>query len=291
MKIVKAHNLACPIDGKRLNPHEKALTCENGHAFDIARQGYVNLLPVQHKRSKQPGDSKAMVVARTELLNSGIYDPIAKKLAEIVHAQITDTQSSKIKEICLLDAGCGEGYYFDYVVKYLEGENCDNDFSFIGLDISKAAIAEATKRNKQVTWIVGTNRQPPVEPASVDMVLCIFGFQSFEGFRKILKPGSKLILVEPGPDHLIELRKIIYREVKASGLQDLAHAEDLGFSIVDSQQLQFKTEAINNDHINSLLIMTPHFYRAFSEGREAASILPKLELTVDVKIRILEQYK
>ena len=84
MNIIKAHNLACPIDGLQLEPHEKQLVCENGHVFDIARQGYVNLLPVQHKRTKHPGDSKAMVLARTQFLNSGIYKHIAKKLTELV---------------------------------------------------------------------------------------------------------------------------------------------------------------------------------------------------------------
>ena len=69
MNIIKAHNLACPIDGNKLEQNDGQLVCENGHTFDIARQGYVNLLPVQHKRSKQPGDSKAMVLARTAFLN------------------------------------------------------------------------------------------------------------------------------------------------------------------------------------------------------------------------------
>ena len=84
MNIIKAHNLACPIDGGRLEFQEKQLVCENGHVFDVARQGYVNLLPVQHKRSKHPGDSKEMVLARTRFLNLGNYYPVAIKLAEIV---------------------------------------------------------------------------------------------------------------------------------------------------------------------------------------------------------------
>jgi len=71
MNIIKAHNLACPIDGKRLESREKQLVCENGHVFDVARQGYVNLLPVQHKRTKDPGDSKEMVLARAQFLNTG----------------------------------------------------------------------------------------------------------------------------------------------------------------------------------------------------------------------------
>ena len=284
MNIIKAHNLACPIDGKQLESHEKQLTCENGHAFDIARQGYVNLLPVQHKRSKQPGDSKEMVLARTQFLNSGLYEPIANKLADIVFAQIKDE-----KETCLMDAGCGEGYYFDFVFNALKDKEGSSDLSFIGLDISKPAIVESAKRNKQITWIVGTNRQPPVELASVDIILCVFGFQSFEGFNKILKPGGKIILIEPGPDHLKELREIIYSKVKKTEPPDLSSAQEMGFSIVDVQPLQFKTGIINNEKINNLLLMTPHLYRATKAGKEAAGDLRELDLTVDIVFRVLEK--
>jgi 23S rRNA (guanine745-N1)-methyltransferase len=284
MNMVTAHNLACPIDGERFEVRGKQLVCKNGHVFDIARQGYVNLLPVQHKRSKQPGDSKEMVSARAQFLNSGVYEPIARKLAEITFAQIAGS-----KETCILDAGCGEGYYFDAIFNDLKSRNACADLSFIGLDISKDAIAESAKRNRQITWIVGTNRQPPVESTSVDIVLCVFGFQSFEGFRKILKPGGKVILVEPGPDHLRELREIIYTEVKKSDPQDLSCVEAMGFSMLDRQTLQFKTGAINNEQINNLLVMTPHFYRATKEGREAAGKLEKLALTVDIIFRIFEK--
>ncbi len=283
MNIIKTHNLVCPIDSKPLELNEKQLECENGHVFDIARQGYVNLLPVQYKRSKQPGDSKAMVSARTRFLNSGVYEPVVDKLAEILLAQITDE-----KEICLMDAGCGEGYYFNALFNYLEGEKGSGSLSFIGLDISKAAIAEAAKRNKQITWVVGTNRQPPVACASVDVILCVFGFPSFAGFSNALKSGGRVILIEPGPDHLKELREVIYTEVKASDQQDLANAEAAGFSVLDRKQLQFKTGIIDNEQINNLLVMTPHFYRATKEGREAAGNLEKLDLTVDVVISVLD---
>jgi len=284
MNIVKADNLACPLGGERLELHEKQLVCVNGHTFDIARQGYVNLLPVQHKRTKHPGDSKEMVSARSQFLNSGVYASVANKLAEIIFTRLVDS-----KKICLMDAGCGEGYYFDYVFNYLKDKNGCADLSFIGLDISKAAITEAAKRNKQISWIVGTNRQPPIDAASVDIVLCVFGFQSFEGFNKILKPGGKIILVEPGVDHLKELREIIYPEVKKSQPQDLSYLEGSGFSMLDRQPLQFKTGAINNEQINNLLLMTPHFYRATKEGREAAVNLKELDLTVDVVFRVLEK--
>ena len=284
MNIIKAHNLACPIDGARLESHEKQLICNNGHVFDIARQGYVNLLPVQHKRTKHPGDSKAMVLARTHFLNSGIYEAIANKLNELVHSQIADA-----KEICFLDAGCGEGYYFDALLNYLSGKKGTHNLSFVGLDISKDAIVQASKRNKQISWVVGTNRKPPVAEKSIDIILCLFGFLSAPGFKKVLKPGGKIIVVDPGPEHLKELREIIYPEIKKSDQAGLLQTEKTGFSLINSEALQFKVNITNNEQINNLLIMTPHFYRASKHGREVACNLPQLDLTVDVLFSVLEK--
>ena len=284
MNIVKAHNLACPIDGKRLELNEKQLVCRHGHTFDIARQGYVNLLPVQHKRSKQPGDSKEMILARTQFLNSGCYEPIAKKLAEIILEQTSDNN-----ELCLMDAGCGEGYYFNYVFNVLKDKPSCNEFSLVGIDISKAAIVQSAKRNKLITWVVGTNRQPPVADASVDIILCLFGFQSLNVFYKKLKPDGKVILVDPGAEHLKELRKIIYAEVKKSEPQDLSDIEESEFLLIDRQSLNYKMGGIKREQLSNLLIMTPHFYRATKAGKEAAAKVNQLDLTVDVVFRVLEK--
>ena len=85
---MKANNLACPIDAEPLNLKDRQLRCINGHCFDLARQGYVNLLPVQHKRSKHPGDSKEMVAARQRFLNTGTYEPVADALSALLSAAI-----------------------------------------------------------------------------------------------------------------------------------------------------------------------------------------------------------
>lgn len=284
MPIEKAHNLVCPIEGKRLVMRQTQLVCEDGHAFDIARQGYVNLLPVQHKRSKQPGDSKEMVLARSRFLNSGYYESVACRLAEMVSVQMPDAG-----RVCLLDAGCGEGYYLDYLFNTLQARPPGSEGDFIGLDISKEAIAQAAKRNRQITWLVGTNRQPPVAESSLDIILCVFGFQSFEGFAKKLKPGGKLVLVDPGADHLQELRETIYTEVKKTRPQENSHLAEYGFSLRNKQVLHFRTGEINRADIQNLLMMTPHFYRATKAGRAAAESLQKLDLTVEVVFRVLEK--
>jgi len=270
------------MDGLRLVCQQKQLICENGHSYDLARQGYVNLLAVQHKRSKDPGDSKEMVRARVDYLNSGFYARIAAKLAEITYPPIQD-----YADVCIMDAGCGDGYYTDILFNTIQLKK--HNVSFIGLDISKHAIHEAAKRNKQINWVVGTNRQPPLVNNCVDVIVCVFGFHSFAGFQQILKPAARIILVEPGPNHLQELRELIYADVKKTAPADLSDLEEMDLFMTDVQALQFKTDKLDSQQINNLLLMTPHFFRANKQGRDAVSALEEIELSVDVVFRTLEK--
>ena len=281
---MKANNLACPIDAEQLLLEGKQLRCVNGHSFDLARQGYVNLLPVQHKRSKHPGDSKEMVMARQRFLDTGVYAPVADLLSDLLHTAI-----ATIDQPCCLDAGCGEGYYLAHALNELRAKKAGDGLSLIGLDISKEAIIGAAKRNKDIGWVVGTNRQPPVLPASIDIILCVFGFHSFQGFNKILPLGGKLILVEPGPDHLQELRRVTYAQLKKTELSKLDDAFAMGFKQVGEQVLRFSTPPLANETLKDLLLMTPHFFRATQQGREAAAKLDNVSLTVDVVFRSLEK--
>ena len=281
---MKAKNLACPIDGERLALEEKQLRCVNGHSFDLARQGYVNLLPVQHKRSKHPGDSKEMVVARQRFLDTGVYAPVADLLSATLHTTI-----ASIDQPSCLDAGCGEGYYLAHALNYIRTKKAGDALNLIGLDISKEAVIAAAKRNKEISWVVGTNRQPPLLPASVDIILCVFGFHSFQGFNKVLPLGGKLVLVEPGPDHLRELRQVTYAQLNKTELSKLDDAFAMGFKQVDEQELRFTTPALSNETLKDLLLMTPHFFRATQQGREAAAKLDNVSLTVDMVFRSLEK--
>ncbi len=288
-----ADNLACPIDGLHLSRNDRQLICERGHSYDIARQGYVNLLPVQHKRSKNPGDSKAMVLARTQFLNAGYYQPVADHLCEQIHNLLVTETTPDNTSVNILDAGCGEGYYMDYLFRFLTAKRIKKNISYIGLDISKDAVIQASKRNKEINWIVGTNRSAPVTDSSIDIIICMFGFVSYQNFSRILKPEGKLVLVDPAPLHLKELRKIIYkndRQKESKAINAGTPAPAL-FSLVSQKNLLFKETLVDNQMIQNLLLMTPHFFRADSESREQACKLAQLEITVDVCFKILNSCK
>lgn len=262
--------LRCPIDGSALTPKDKHWRCEVGHSFDVAREGYVNLLPVQNKRSKDPGDSKEMVAARRRFLMAGHYAPIAHALAQAVAAHTNGPLSC-------LDAGCGEGYY----LRQLQRESLT--LSVLGLDISKWAVQAAAKQDKSSTWVVGSNANLPVVSATLDCVLSLFGFPVYTEFARVLKPGGLLIQVDTGEQHLRELREIIYPSLKPA-----REGEPLvpdGFSLLVENSLRFTVELESGDAIADLLAMTPHLYRASHEGRQRAAALEHISLSVDVLIK------
>lgn len=287
--------LACPLDGRALHYFDDNgsvnVRCANGHSFDVARQGYINLLNVQDKRSKDPGDTKAMIIARGKILDSGLYSSLADTLALIVTEKLDllrenfhENSAADKTTFTLLDAGCGEGYYLD---RCLAIESKDYGIAAIGMDISKWAIMAAARRNKNITWLVASNKNPPILHNSIDIILCGFGFPDFPAFRKILKPGGCVVMLDPAENHLIELRKIIYPEIKPYRANDFSKARDIGYSLERQQRLTYIASNINQQQINNILTMSPHLYKATTEGKEAAFALEGLDITIDVNFTIL----
>jgi 23S rRNA (guanine745-N1)-methyltransferase len=275
MSITPFQALACPLDGARLQRKDSAWCCPVGHSFDIASQGYIHLLPVQKKRSLDPGDSKEMVAARQRFLNAGHYQAIA---AAASRATLTDLLSGA--SFSCLDAGCGEGYYMRQLAATAIGEG--KSLVLLGLDISKWAVLSAAKQDKRPNWVVGSNANLPVLPGTLDRVLCMFGFPVYGEFARVLKEDGQLIQVDAGPNHLRELREIIYPSLKPERSADTPLAD--GFCHLSSESLSYPLHLDVKEQIADLLAMTPHLYRASAEGRAKAAELTSLSLTIDVRL-------
>ncbi|MEL0637212.1 methyltransferase domain-containing protein [Marinomonas sp. TI.3.20] len=269
-------HLSCPIDRLPLSLQERSLVCAHGHSFDIAKSGYINLLPVQNKRSKDPGDSKDMVSYRQFFLNLGHYFPVVKNIIDQWPDDFTGSAACRI-----LDAGCGEGYYLHHLADEFKKQELKTHR--LGLDISKWAVAAASKRDKETTWIVGSNASLPMPDACLDVVLCLFGFPVFSEFHRTLSERGYLLLVESGEDHLIELRQILYpsihpfKETHSSGVD--------GFKLVKESSLHYPFTLNSQDEIQHLLCMTPHIHKASYEGKEAVKKLSTLNLTANINFR------
>ena len=275
MTISPFEALACPLDGSALQISGRSWRCANGHSFDIARQGYIHLLPVQNKRSKDPGDNKEMVAARQRFLSSGFYQPLADAMSRAVfHEEFNESS------INCLDAGCGEGYY----MRQLAHSTPEIiDLALMGLDISKWAVLSAAKQDKRLSWVVGSNANLPVLSETLDRILCLFGFPVYPEFARVLKSGGEIVQMDAGVDHLRELREIIYPELRAPRPDQKAMPE--GFTNLDTSVIRYTLALPDKGSIADLLAMTPHLYRANADGLARAAELESLTVTVDVILR------
>ncbi len=220
-----------------------------------------------------------MVVARQAFLTEGYYQPVADAVAEAV---LSDTEPSA--ELNCLDAGCGEGYYLRQLAAHAQSVQALN---LIGLDISKWAVQSAARQDKQMSWVVGNNANLPVLPATIDRMLCLFGFPVYAEFLRVLKPGGRLLMADAGADHLRELREIIYPVLKPSRPPKKEIPE--GFLQVATRQVRFSVLIPDAQQISNLLMMTPHLYRASADGLGKVEELTELRVTVDVRLTVLEK--
>jgi 23S rRNA (guanine745-N1)-methyltransferase len=274
MKITPFQSLACPLDGKPLRADGATWRCAAGHCFDVASQGYTHLLPVQKKRSLDPGDSKEMVAARRRFLNAGYYQPIAAAVSRVALAAFPPGAT-----LSCLDAGCGEGYYLRQLAA---AESQVKTLAVLGLDISKWAVLSAAKQDKRPNWVVGSNANLPALSGTLDILLCMFGFPVYPEFARVLKPGGLLLQVDSGPDHLRELREIIYPSLKPE--RTTGNQVPAGFVEQTGETVRVPLSLSGKEQIADLLAMTPHLYRASAEGRAKAAALTELMVTVDVRL-------
>ena len=242
--------LLCPICGQELNRQNQALLCPQHHSFDVARQGYVNLLPVQQKRSLQPGDTREQVLSRRTFLDGGFYAPIADALCALA-ARHNCTGP-------LLDVGCGEGYYSTRLAAAL---GCE----LIGLDISKEAVRCAAARYKGPAWLCASAAHLPVPDHSIGLVTSLFALTIPEEFSRVLRPDGAYIQVLAAEDHLLQLKSVIYPELTHKPKQTVPALP--GFALVESVPVRF-TFTVEGEQVQNLLSMTPHVYRISKEGAD-----------------------
>ena len=193
-------HIICPLCGQPLEQNGGSLVCPDRHTYDIARQGYVNLLPVQQKHSLSPGDTPEMLAARRRFLDLGYYSPICGDVIRALEA-IPGGVSA------VIDVGCGEGYYTEQFLRLFQ------DARIIGADISKAAVRMAASRTKEISWITATASHLPVADGAADAVTAMFSLFCEEEFARVLRPGGRVIEVTAGTEHLIELKRIIYDDL------------------------------------------------------------------------------
>ena len=295
----------CPLCQSPLQLGAKSWTCDasqqasligdnktpaklSHHSFDVARQGYVNLLPVQQKKSKAPGDSPDSIAARQRFLAAGHYASlqslIGEQLARLaIEQSVEDPVESKTGQ-CWADIGSGEGYYTLAMREALVKQGID---SLIAVDISKPAVVTLAKASKAagVLWqqatvqaatripcpiypLVASAAHLPLAPGSLTGISTIFSPILPEVFAQMLQAQGWLVIAKPDVDHLASVREALFDSVREHDSDKFLTQLEPYFTqqavLSCTQELQ-----LNQTDLADLLTMTPYAYRAQPTKRDA----------------------
>lgn len=267
--------LRCPVCGGPLLQISRTLRCPKAHSYDLAKEGYANLLAIQRKHAANPGDSADMVRARREFLSAGYYAPFLEGLAELC----CELAGQSAAPLNLVDAGCGEGSYDAAVYAALAQRGAAP--RIIGFDLAKPAVRLAAKKLKQAAFCVGGSFAAPVRDGWADLVLNIFSPFAGAEFARMLRPGGRLIYAVPTARHLFGLKEVLYDAPYENAEQDVEYP---GF-VYRSARVVRGSITVQPEHLHALFAMTPYYWKTPAEG--AARLERCGPLTTEIGFRFL----
>lgn len=252
-------NLLCPICREPLAFQNGTAVCPHRHNFDIARQGYINLL---RKQSTAHGDNKEMVRARTAFLETGSYAFLRQALKEEIESE---------HPLSLVDLGCGEGYYtsaFEVPDK-------------IGFDMSKEALKHASAHDASTQYVVASIFHLPLPDACADAVLTCFAPAAVSEIERILKPGGRFLFVTPGPDHLLEMKQLLYEKPYLNEEKELI--SDL---VLEKKRILTARLHLPHGDLMNLFEMTPYAHRTPAAAIQRLAQQEQMSLTASFVLRV-----
>lgn len=283
----------CPICQSPLQPALDTWRCDGSlhvkqtsHPFDVARQGYINLLPVQQKKSKSPGDSQQSIAARQRFLAAGYYQPLQALITQQMMpllAQAKTTADLNETTINWLDIGCGEGYYTQAMAQKMGID------TLIAADISKAALVELAKVSKaaHLLWyqqgikatkpsnkvaaiypLVTSAAHLPLRVHSMTGISSIFSPILPEAFADVLQDDGYLLIAKPDVGHLASIRAALFDSVREHDSDKFLPTLAPYFTLIATHHISTPLR-LSAKALADLLTMTPYAYRARAENRQA----------------------
>jgi len=257
--------LICPKCRCNLKREGSSFLCENKHCYDVAKEGYANLLLCDKKKTKDPGDDKLMISARNDFLNKGYFDKL-RDLIELVVKEKSPT--------CLLDAGCGTGFY---------SHKLQDVCNVVVIDISKDAVKFTAKNNKKSLAVVASIFDMPLKDSSVDVILNVFAPKPQDEFARILNNNGVLIEVVPGKEHLKELKQKLFDTNVELNKEKFAFDK---FELQSSKRLKYSVIIKTNQDLTNLLKMTPYFYKGGEKQLSRLNNIENFETTFDFIVNV-----
>jgi len=267
--------LACPICAGALVDADGSARCTQGHSFDYARSGYLNLTRTGGGRARA-GDTAAMIEARAGFLGAGHYEPIAAAVSESALAgaaappvatptAATEADAAPVPKL-LAEIGSGTGYYLDAVARTL-GERGAEPGCAVGVDVSKAAAAHAARRHPDLRFVVADVEDAiPLRDSSADVVLSVFSPRPGAELGRVLRPGGELVVAFAGDRHLGRLRERLgLIGVHEGKLERLAERLEPWFDPVATEAVEYELK-LDAEDARRLALMGPNAWHGFDPG-------------------------
>lgn len=262
----------CPLCREPLVPDAPSWRCARNHSFDVAREGYVNLLPVQQKKSLSPGDSADSLKARRRFLSAGHYQPLRDAVAALLQP---------LAAASLLDLGSGEGYYTEALRRVVP--------EVIGIDIAKPGIQLAARSHRDITWLVASAADLPLPDACVDVVSSLFSPLPVAEMTRVLRPGGHVLVVTPAPRHLWQLRERLFESVRAHEPDKFLAGFADDYELVAREQIEAAL-TLDNQAIQDLVQMTPYAWKATPARRAELAQCPALAVEAAFTVLLFRRH-
>jgi 23S rRNA (guanine745-N1)-methyltransferase len=245
---------------------ERRWACAVEHSYDVARTSYVNLLLAGQRRSRQPGDSTEMVIARHRFLATGAFDPLSEAVADVANRR---------RPAVALDVGCGDGRHTSHLDAHL----------VLGIDVAKEAVAFAARDHPAGWYAVASAADLPLDGDAVDVAINVFG-PVFPGeLARVVHHDGLVVAVHPGPEHLMSLRDLVYEDARPHQVKSPLRTETNSFTEIESVALRFPIVA-DAALLDDLFAMTPYRWHAPPDIRDRLSTAThsSFETTADVRV-------
>lgn len=268
----------CPHCAAPLLREARVYRCPNRHSFDVAREGYVHLLPANKKHSADPGDDKAMVAARARFLEGGWYAPLREELCRLA---LTHTDGAP----AVVDAGCGEGWYTRGLFDAFSGAGKRPRLA--GVDLSRAALKRAARRVSEGEFAVASVYHLPMADGAAHLLLDCFAPLALDEYRRVLAPGGVFLYVVPAPRHLFELKGVLYDNPYENPEENTQYE---GFGQLARSEVDYSMDISDGQTLLDLFHMTPYAWKTPKEGVERLSRLEGLSVTAAFHIHVFQKH-
>lgn len=256
----------------------KSLVCSKNHTFDLAKQGYVNLVtrPLATKYDKELFESRKMIA------ESGFFEPLSEMIASLIKEEVHCAD----KPIKILDTGCGEGSHLSSIKDKIHSQSL-NEVVGVGVDLAKEGIIVAARSFSNLIWCVADLANGPFNDKTFDVVLNILSPSNYGEFNRLLSDSGIVIKVVPRTDYLKELRDVFFEESDKQSYsnQNIVERFSDNFDSIDKQSLCY-TFTLNSELLPHLIRMTPLSWGATAEKVQTVLAMGLTEITVDLDILI-----